>query len=159
MIIANDIKYGLDVNVYRLQQYLDKKLPDYMIYAVLHENQKQEGLVLEWSKEEKEVFVDDREKAIIGFRLLSKEVNSFLGTASLDLIVTLQTDNREKTEAEIYKYIVNSGFVNDVTGVKIGIGNVFSGLYNEEIIYRDIYPYHVFAYTIDVNYNIDSCQQ
>lgn len=156
MIITNDIRYGLDVKLHKIQQYLDIKL-NAIIYGQLHENDREDGKVLEWSIDEKEVFVDDNENMVIGFRVINKSVNDYVGVAELDCIVTTKTDNREKTENEIYKHLANSGYINEITGVKIGIADVFTGLFNDRIKYRDIYPYHVFAFTIEVNYNYSIC--
>lgn len=159
MIIAIDNRYALDAKLYKIQQYLDAKLTDdVIIYGQLHENDRQQGKILEWSYEEKEVFVDDRECMVIGFRVLSKTPGSgFLGTASIDCIVTTKTDNRELTEQTIYKHLIKCGYLNDITGMKIGIDQVFTGLFNDNIRYRDIYPFHVFAFTVNVNYNLGDC--
>lgn len=156
MIIANDIRYGLDIKLYRIQQYLDKKMPDAMIYAQLYETDKKNGKTLEWSLDEKEVFIND-DKTIIGFRLLNKSPNYFLCICQLDCICTMKTDNREYSEALLYKYLANCGLINEITAVKLGIDNVFNGINTDNIKYRDIYPYHVFAYTIEVSCNYDIC--
>ncbi|MCK5607514.1 hypothetical protein KAR91_36865 [Candidatus Pacearchaeota archaeon] len=157
MIVANKTRYGLDVKIYRIQQSLDKRLPDAAIYGQLYENDKPEGRVLEWSPKEKEVFVDDNKLTVIGFRVLSKSITHFAGTATLDCIMTTETTNREKTQQDIYKYFANSGFVNNITGIKTGLAAVFSGLYTETMKYRDVYPYHIFAFTIEVGYNYGIC--
>lgn len=156
MIIALNQRYGLDVKLFKIQNYLDKKI-DAVIYGQLHENEKNNGRILEWSLLEKEVFVDDKEGQIIGFRVLNKSVDNYTGIASIDCISTLQTDNREFAEMKLYKTLANCGYVNSITNIKTGVNDVFSGLNNENINYRDIYPFHVFSYTIEVNYNYDLC--
>lgn len=159
-IIANDTRYGLDKKLYKLQTSLNNKIGEAnaVIYALLHENDRKQGRVLEWPTKESEVFVDDRESFVIGFRLISKKVGNFDGLATLDVICTTQTANRELTELTIYKYLTKSGLINTIdTTIKIGINQVFTGLFTDDIKFRDIYPFHVFAYTIEVPYPLDIC--
>ncbi len=161
MIIAPDNRYGVDEKIYLIQNYIDHKcekdniLNNCNIYGQLFLQEKEKGLVLEYN--EKEPLIDDRVNSVIGFRVLEKELKSFQCTATIDVICTLETDNREKIELYIYKLLAMCGYVNEIINTKIGIRDVYSGLYQEDVKYRDIIPKHIFAYTITVNYKSDIC--
>lgn len=154
MIYAKDTRYGLDAKMHLLQRYVNNKI-NASVYPVLEENEKQAGKVLEWK--EKEVFVDDRETVIIGFRLIGKAVNSLKITATVDCIVSAKDTDTEYIEAKVFKILINSGFVNEITGYKNGVSETFTGLQNDNIKYRDIKPYHVFAFTFEISYENDIC--
>ena len=144
MIIAPDNRYGVDEKIYLIQNYIDHKcekdniLNNCNIYGQLFLQEKEKGLVLEYN--EKEPLIDDRVNSVIGFRVLEKELKSFQCTATIDVICTLETDNREKIELYIYKLLAMCGYVNEIINTKIGIRDVYSGLYQEDVKYRDIIP-------------------
>lgn len=154
MIIAKEERYGLDKKIYRIQQYIDIKHPSICIYGQLDENEKEKGRILEW--DEVEVLFNDKE-TVIGFRTLTKDIKDFKGNASVDVICTTHNVNREKIEQQVYMSLANSGFINEVNGPKLGVSNVYSGLFIDDVKYNDVRPYHVFSFTIDIDFEYDIC--
>lgn len=141
----------------------------YNSYARAYRNQTKDGYVPEvftGGKDYKEVYVNDRIKALSFFTLgeiIPFTTGQFQANVSLIFFVNLTKivtgDDRqdEKVRQQIVKLVQGSkAFGFQFTGVEIGIDNVFreySGFRkNEGIKYRDMHPFHCFRLNFKVPY-------
>ena len=173
MVIAAAHRYGIDVHVKRIQDYLDSKLTpiwgnDVNIYGRLHDVDVETGKVLavyDVKNDYKQVFINDKVNATIGFRIDSRSVNSNRHLATIDVIFSVNVKeaygendfNDEKALMHAYKFIDNSGLVRQITGIKQGIDNVLAGYFNDGIKHGDMSPRAMFAITCDIEYFLNAC--
>ena len=168
MVIAPTNLYGIDKHIKRVQDYLDSKLADVWhgdisIYGRAIETQLKETKILEvWTSKNdyKQLFVSDRSAAVVWFKVNNRAVDSHRLKADIDIIFTVNVKDvegssdylDEKAIMNAYKIVSNCGLIENVTGIKTGIDNVFAGFDTEKIRHRDMSPFHVFSFTVQIEY-------
>jgi len=171
-IIAKNITYGIDKIIKSIQVHLDNKLKwsgDIDCYGRLERTDTDTGSKYEYyinGREYREVFVDDRKDAVIGFVVLpTRSVDGFNVTATVDVITTAKIDNilvgsnraTEKVINDMRKALHSAPYTIEVVEVRETISEVFSGVTIDLMKYRDMQPFYVFAIRINIIYNEDDC--
>jgi len=171
MIFAKQIRYGLEQQVYAMQEALEAKLSwngTINIYGLLFKNAINDNYILEaWTgadrlgREYTQVFNQDKTTAQIGFIEVSR--NPALKNAIVDIICTIDLEKaynnniRDNERAYLeFNHIISN--INKVTGFERGINNVFSGFRIDNIKYLDIQPYDAFRYRVEMVYNNSICK-
>ena len=173
MVVAPDNLYGIDKQIKRVQDYLNDKIADIWagnicVYGRAIETERDGVKVLEnWTENNdyKQIFVNDRYDAVIGFKVNEREINENRLKASLDIIFTVNVKEvlgvfdylDEKVLMDAYKIVNGCGLIENVSAVKVGIDNVFTGYDTEKIKHRDMSPYHVFSFTTAIEYFESVC--
>jgi hypothetical protein len=180
-VFAKSTTYGLDTKINELQTFLDSGVRDNLsnywagdlyIYGKIEPIERKGNINPEAykggdtkNKEYGEIFVNDKIACSIGFNVLDRELQPFR-SANVDVIFTLllnkiyptsttREDERAMLEAE--KLLKKFGGINKVLGLKVGVGDVFSGFNIENIKYNNMQPWLIFALNIDLQYQDDAC--
>lgn len=173
MVIASSDLYGIDKQIKLVQDYLEMSLAEVWagsirIYGRAIETERNGAKHLEFwdsKKDYLEMFINDKGSAVIGFKVNTREVNNNRLKAIVDIIFTINiteclvTPNYldEKAMMQAYKIVQNCGYVEGVTGLKVGIDEVFSGYETENIKHRDMAPFHIFSFTTQIEYFEATC--
>jgi hypothetical protein len=186
-VFAKNTTYGLETRVKEFQDYLNVELPQYWakesdgtqhpeeiyIYGLVRKLLRDDSVYPEVykgtgvkQKEYKELFIDDKVAASVGFLVLDR--NPFQNhQANVDIIFTLRIDkiypdsttrDIEKALLEAEKVVERSTWVSNVLDIKEGIEDVFSDFETEPIKHRDMHPWYVFSLNVDLFYPDNSCQ-
>lgn len=173
---------GIDIHIQKLQRFLYSELKkawgisddtSYDAYGRAYRNQVADGFIPEvyiGNKEYKELYFDDRRKAISFFGV-GESIKYTKGTATaptyLIFLVNLAqlkggiTRADEEVHIDVEKLLQpgRSGF--EMLSFETGIDNVFkeySGWRKDQgIKYRDFQPFHCFRINMSVTYNIQDC--
>jgi hypothetical protein len=161
-VFAKATVYGLESPVKNLQTILDSDLTwlgSRNVYGLLFKNTKKDNIIPEaWisGNEYKQIFNTDKYATEIGFIEISRDV--ILGTAEIDIICTVNLNTiygsniRDNERAYLEFEVVIRKLVQEVTGFKRGIEDVFSGFNTDKIKYADMQPFDVFSFTCTVAY-------
>lgn len=182
MIIAKTNTYGLDKEIKKLQTFINGRLSSEQewgdssigwegtvnIYGLLQKTERENGTILEaWTgtdtnkKEYTQVFINDNITASIGF--VEVGTRSIIGVKSttIDCIVSMLLNKAYPNEAErqdeyaIMKFerVLNEYNGNiELTELRKGINDVFSGYYTGNIKHRDMHPWLVFSLRMNIEY-------
>ncbi len=174
-VIAPATTYGIDTKIKQVQNYLDDGLTwtTPLVYGRIYRNLKQVNEsdvvipeVYSSSKEYKQIFIDDKSNAQIGFYVTSRDGAEY--TAEVDIIFTgnlieiygasaLRLD--EKAIVEAKRVLIDSGLLELLPGgFKYGIAEVFNDFEQSQIKHRDMHPFFVFSYSCLVPYTEDFCK-
>jgi hypothetical protein len=173
MIYSPDSPVGIDSKIYLLQYYIDGRLDtlwncNKAVYGRCQDTERKGAKRLEANvggKEYVEPFVNDNNSCVVGFRVNSRSVANHRLLADVDVIFTMNVfdilgtnvyDN-ERVLMQAYRLVKSSGMVNQLTGIKVGIDDVFSGIDTDNIKHRDMAPYMVFAFTCEIEYTDELC--
>lgn len=171
-VINRAVTYGLDAKIKMIQMQLKNKLTwlgDIYIFGKIRPTPKNDKIVPQVynhiTGEYMDIFIDDTVAGTIGFHLLDHDYKNHIKKAILRVIFTLdltqihenETYEKERSRLEALKILEHSGYINNIVDIHELIPNVFEGFDNESIIYRDMYPFNVFAIDIDINYTSDIC--
>ena len=173
MIFAKTTTFGLDTSIKELQTYLNDNLTDFWsgtinVYGRIYKNTKDGNIIPEAYigtganyKEYKQIFINDKEAATIGFNVISKDILPYK-KANIDVVFALNlkyifpsATTREDELAKIHAERVLNNFGVKILSIKEGIRNVLSEFNIDGIIYNDMHPFLVFAYNIDLNFEDD----
>lgn len=185
-VFAKDMTYGLESKVLLLQNHLSKKLiydvssnpsgwqGEVEIYGLIYKIESDKGILPEAYKgtgsknmEYKQVFVNDKVSATIGFLETGNRTLGNPKKTNLDMICTVRLDkiyasNLRNDELAFLQTenALNSfpGFrvINNSPALKQGVNNVFSGFYTDNIKNRDMHPWLTFAFNFDLLYQDDN---
>lgn len=176
-VFVKNITYGLETRIKEFQNYLNTKLASYWsgeieIYGLVYKNERDGIIVPEAykgtgirNKEYESIFIDDRVACTIGFLITDRALLPYR-TATLDIIFSLQIDkiystttrDSERALLQAEKIIESFGGVGNVLDLKEGIEDVFSEFDTSKIKNRDMHPWYVFSFSVELNYTDDSCQ-
>lgn len=173
MIFTRSNLYGIDAKIKMIQQHIDNKLnhlgwKDVYVYGRGHDILKNGNKILafyETGIDYELKLLDDNKNAIVGFKVLERPISNNILLASVDIIFTINLEKiygindykDEKCLIDVYKIISNCGYISDITNIKTGIEQVFSGYYTENIKHLDMSPFCVFSITIDISYTDKLC--
>jgi len=152
---------------------------DYQAHGRCYRNQKQDGYIAEvymGGKEYREVYLDDRFKAISFFGLTESGIGvKIANTVEVHLIYFLNIDlvkpgilhrADEEVRKDVQALVDTPIFGFTLTGIELGIDRVFQE-YAGTILasranlnglkFRDMHPYHCFRFDFDLTYNIKQC--
>ena len=179
MSISKDIVYGLEQRIYLLQYHLNDNLAWFdnvsdskiEIYGKIQPTQKNiNGTIATIpevpisKKDYKNPFINDNTSGIIAFLVQNRTIGTYLNKATLKAIFTVKLTeihndnerNQERALSEAYKALDSSDLC-DIIGVEEHIPTVFSSFRQDEIRFRDMQPWFVFAYIITVDYEDYLC--
>lgn len=175
MIFAKSTLYGLDAEIYKMQESLNNELAwfnnvgdsDIAIYGKIQPTTNSNGNLIpecynQTSNDYEQIFIDDRLAGTIGFRVLDRNINSGLTTANIDVIFTVllteihgnKLREEERALLEAKKVIEIDA---EILDIKEHIPEVFSGFDNSQIQWRDMSKWYVFALNIEIPYNNNLC--
>ena len=173
MVIAPDNLHGIDKQIKRVQDYLSDSFADIWantiaVYGRAIETEGTNGKVLEvWTgkKDYKQLFINDKQSAVIGFKVIDRNIDSDRLKATVDIIFSVNVNDvlgtneylDEKVLMQAYQMINKCGYTEGVTEIKTGIDNVFAGYYTENIKHRDMAPFHIFSFTTQIEYFASIC--
>lgn len=167
MIFAKSTPYGLDKQLKLIQTSLNANLPwagDLEIYGKIDEAISDKAVipvVYVSGNEYKEIFLNDKITATIGFIVKNREFENFRPFAKVDVVFTVNlkkaysTTNREDElclidAKECFK---KSMLFKSIGTIKTGIDSVFNGFDKERIKHRDLNPWFVFSFETEITYN------
>lgn len=172
MIYAKANTYGVDKKINLIQRYLDAK-----IATLWGNNVHIYGRVQDTVKDGKQIaevydgieyinpFINDNQAATIAFIEKTKSINVGKFTSQVDVVFTvllpeihsntLRED--EKAIMQAYAALKKSGYALTISGIKQGINDVFSGYDTSMIAYRDMQPWLVFSFQIEIDYTENLC--
>lgn len=170
MIFAKTITYGLDTQVKRMQEYMDVNLgwTNVNIYGLIQKTTKNNKIVPEAyisEKDYKEVFLNDKVYGSVGFIETNREIFP-VKKSTIDVVFTVllskiypssTTRENELCMLQAERCLEYSGLIYNVTGLKQGIDDVFSGFNTDNIKHLDMHPWMVFSFEIELQYTDDSC--
>ena len=172
MIYAKANTYGVDKKINLIQRYLDAKLAtswgnNVLVYGRVQDTIKDGKQIPEVYDgiEYINPFINDNQAATIAFIEKTKSINVGKFTSQVDVLFTvllpeihsnaLRED--EKAIMQAYTALKKSGYALSINGVKQGINDVFSGYDTSMIIYRDMQPWLVFSFQIEIDYTENLC--
>lgn len=173
MIIAPEHIYGIDSQINLIQRDIDERLSDLWkgslkVYGRAIVTEKDETKRLEfWNGTDyKELLVDDRTDASVGFKINSRPIESDRLLSEIDIIFTVNVTNistertyvDEKVLIQALNIINLCGYCGQVTAIKIGVDEVFNGFETENIKHRDMAPYHIFSFSTNIEYYSNICE-
>jgi len=151
--------YGLDTKILKIQNYLNDKLvwTPMSVYGKLQPTQKNDNTILEGfnGNEYEQIFNNDKVAATIGFLVLERskyrKVNlDIIFTVDLKQIFSNDVREDEYVIAYAHRALKSCGYITEITEIKEGSANVFSGY--EYAQHRDMYPFFVFSFNCNVSY-------
>lgn len=172
MIYAKANIYGVDKKINIIQRYLDAK-----VYDIWGRNVHIYGRVQDTVKDGRHIpevfdgvdyinpFINDNQAATIAFIEKTKSINTGKFTSQVDVVFTVLLPDihnntlreDEKAIMQAYTILKKSGYALSINGIKQGINDVFSGYDTSMIIYRDMQPWLVFSFEIEIDYTENLC--
>lgn len=173
MIYAKENNYGIDNKINLIQRCLDLKLSDVWgrnvnIYGRIQDTVRDGQTIPEVydnSKDYIQPFFNDKQAATVGFIVKSREITGQKHKANIDIVFVvllpeIHGDNKrndEKAIMEAYKILKRPQYTLDITGIKTGVKDVFSGYALEALTNRDMQPWHVFSFECEIDYTENIC--
>lgn len=173
MIYAASTLVGIDYQIYLLQFYLQDALDaiwtcEKSIYNRLYETERNGTNRLEANigkRDYVEPFVNDNKSCVVGVRVNDRTIDNHRLIAGVDIIFTVNVQDAlgtkeyqdEKVLMQAYRVIRACGLVNNLTEIKTGIENVFTGIDTDNIKHRDLAPFMAFAFTCEMTYIEELC--
>lgn len=182
MEYVKEVPTGIDIHIQKLQRFLYPQLKkawgisddvSYDSYGRAYRNQTADGFIPEvyvGNKEYKELFFDDRLKALSFFGV-GESIKYNAGTATAAVFLTFMvnlsqikggtTRADEEAHIDVQRLLQpgRSGF--DMVSFETGIDNVlkeYSGWRKDKgMKYRDFQPFHLFRINMSLTYNIQDC--
>lgn len=184
-VFAKDTVYGLESTIYGLQNHINTNIAynatyntlgwrgTVNVYGICYPTVRNGNRILEAyigtgikNKEYSQVFINDKVTASIGFLEVGDRNLEDTKNVDVDVIVTMRLDlayNSDLRSDELamlqFERVLNSfhGIYNVISS-KVGIEDVFSGFYIDDIQYRDMRPWLVFSMRVNLKYSDDICQ-
>ena len=167
MIIAKTTRYGIDVPIYLAQSDLQESLPwadmtKVAIYGKIQRTTKDGVTIPEayvTSGEYKDVFIDDRWHAVIGF-IVDEVREGFQADVSAVFTVQLNKihgNNNRDDEKALLEGIRALGYSPELVEIREGIDSVFSGFDIDSIANRDMGKWFVFSVRTTMYYSDNYC--
>lgn len=170
MIFTKDNPVGIDFMINKMQNKLDSLTwTDPYIYGRVYLNTDRNGKILAEAhvggnkKYEKDIFVDKKKSAVIGFvprGQVDFDITGKIQTATVDVVCSINLDkiystsNRNDEEAlqTILLIIQKSSGWLPIGIRKENVKDVFNFMDTENITFRDMQPFANFAISCKVNY-------
>ena len=164
--------YGIDKIIKSVQLHLKNKLKwsgVVDIYGKVERTEKERGFTAEvWTsnKEYKEIFINDKVDAVIGFYpKTTRPIDGYNQEVVVDVICTCNltkifaNTNRddEKAIMDLLKVLKSANYVNSADQIKVTIPTVFSDFDTSLIKHRDMQPLFVFSIEITIKFQEDDC--
>ena len=167
MIFAKTTPYGLDAQLKRVQNYLNSNLPwagTLAIYGKIQPTLRDKEVIPEVyisGKEYRDMFIDDKYSAEVGFIVKDRTFENFKPVAKVDVVFTVDLSKIYATalrEDELClidakEALKKSMLINSITKIKTGIDEVFNGFDKDRIKHRDMQPWFVFSFETEISYN------
>ena len=167
MIFAKTAPYGLDAQLKRLQTYLNAHLPwvgDLEVYGKIEPTLKDKAVIPEVyvsGVEYREMFVNDKVTATVGFIVKERDFENNKPFAKVDAVFTVNLKKAYATNLredelcliDAKEALKKSMLVGSIGKIKTGIVDVFNGFDKERIKHRDMQPWFVFSFEIEIMYN------
>lgn len=178
MIYAKDTTYELETKIKFIQEALNDELPwfdtvsdsDVVIYNKIYRNPDSEGNIIPeaytTAGEYKQIFVDDRVAASIGFLPTgNRSVVDGYNTVTVDIICTVNlskiypgtTREDERALHDVLSTLREDNMITEINEVKEGVPNVFSGFFTDNIKFNNMQPWYCFSINADMEYNDSNC--
>jgi len=175
-VFAKNTTYGLETVIKEFQEYLNTELTtiwsgDIYVYGLIYRTEK-DGLIKPEAytgsginrKEYSPVFINDKIACTVGFIVQERGVIPYK-SASTDIVFTIKIDKIYSTTTrdselallQVEKIINAFGSIEKTLDLKETIPVVFAGFSNDAIKYRDMHPWYVFSFNVDIPYSDDSC--
>lgn len=169
-VYAKNNPYGIDRQLLRIQTKLDTELTkkewtNVDVYGKLYINQKDGANIAEayvGSGEYKEVLIDDRKTAVIGFFIGENRSGLNMIRVPVDLVCSCRLDKiydtteRHDEEALLTVLKIVKRYTPllepQENEIKTGLSNVFSRISAERIKFRDMQPWFNFSISFDIVY-------
>lgn len=167
MIFVKSTPYGLDAQLKRLQTYLDTHLPwagDLEIYGKIDATLREKAVIPEVyvsGIEYREMFINDKVTATVGFIVKERDFENNKPFAKVDAVFTVNLkkaygSNLREDELcliDAKEALKKSLLVIKIGKIKTGIDDVFNGFDKERLKHRDMHPWFVFSFEIELFYN------
>lgn len=173
MIYAPVEKYGIDKGIYNIQEALynimlsdDCKWTDIHLYGRIYKTETETGgrpEIYTKNRNYKPVFVNDTKGAEIGFYVTGRDFTNRVDKASIRIIFTtnlekLQTKrNDEYILQQAKKWLISTNMMLSFGAINTGINDVFSDFETEQIKYRDMHPFFVFSFDVEITHEGSVC--
>jgi hypothetical protein len=162
-VFAKSPAYGLEVSVSKMQTLLDSTLTwlgTTNIYGLIFRNAQKEDVIPEaWisNREYKQIFINDKSTAQIGFIPLDRNV--LAKTATVQVVCTINLEkaydasvrDNERAYLEFQNAIEKRNIVIEGS-FKQGIQDVFAGFRTDNIKYLDMQPFDCFSFEVGMSY-------
>ena len=177
MIHEPEILYGIDMPINDIQKILEniilkkgkgilgEKWDECNIYGRIYKNLRNGIYIPEIyisNGEYREIFIDDREHAEIGFYVKNDTVNYNHITSDIDVIVTVNYEkmkkyyNIEYLKTIMLKWLYETRML-EIGRIKNGVDEVFAEFDRDRYKYRDIYPFGIISIETQLTYSTSLC--
>lgn len=174
MLHTIEISTGIDAVIEKvkasLYAKLEEKFPSADIdgFGRVHRNRKEGGLVPEFrvGNEYTDVFLDDRKDVVFSF-VTSEDSSTedefvFVNEVKLSFFLNLEKLYGQYLDAKAHEDLVSivRSIARErytITGIEVGVENVFEGFDVEQVKFGGIAPWHCFGINLDLYYNLKAC--
>ena len=169
MIFAKTTPYGIDKKLKAVQTSLNSQLSKLWlgtieVYGKIEPTKRNDKIIPEVyvsGTEYREIFVNDRVTATIGFIVKDRAVANNLVTAKIDIVFTVDLKKAygvslredEKAIIQAKKAVEKSMLCGAITKINTGIDDVFKGFDRERVKHRDMQPWLVFSLETEITYD------
>jgi hypothetical protein len=170
-VIASNELIGIDLKIKQIQDILDEYFTSIWngavsVYGRIYETKKGNKSYMEaWTSGHfyKEIFINSKENATIGFFVKSKSIEDFtlkatvqmIVTGNLDKLLTSATRKDERIYLQVYNGLHNCLAIipKSIKNPKEGVSDVFSGFETRDIKYKDMQPWFCLSFEFDIYYS------
>lgn len=168
MIYGPEKKYGIDAEIYKIQQAIHSGIgidTGFDVYGQIMRKYKDgrirfESLVS--STEYREVLVDDTKKGVVAFWVKESREGMPQKIADVDIIFTVNLVQMiggyfgEKMLLVVEDILNSQGY--QALKIKTGVQEVFKEVDRDRFLYSDMSPYFVFSFSLKLPYFDNMCE-